>query len=239
MQAAKLSRVDEATGRVARGSRRQIQTWVNFHRAELSNRVLAVLSPPLSPEVHLRWVSPLVEEKYKEYQDADFLEILGLGSHLDQLKDFWPKGGPHWDALAVIEGMDPRGVVLVESKSHISEMNSRCEATQGSKDLIEKSLDETARALGANRTSYWTDHYYQAANRFAHLYFLREKVKVPAWLVNVYFVGDTTIQNVEPPPTSAIEWRAWLAHVKDQMAFTSNTIPYTADLVIEALPSND
>ena len=32
--------------------------------------------------------------------------------------------------------------------------------------------------------------YYQAANRFAFLYYLRARRNIPTWLFFVYFVGD-------------------------------------------------
>ena len=40
-------------------------------------------------------------------------------------------------------------------------------------------------------TCDWSGTFYQYANRLAHLYLLHELNDVDAWLVFVYFVGDS------------------------------------------------
>jgi hypothetical protein len=92
------TRVDDA-GRARAGSQRQIQSYVNEHPMELSNAVRHSLS--LGP-VELEWVSPISDSKYAEYQDDDFLRVLGLEDLASALREFWPRGGPCWDALARI-----------------------------------------------------------------------------------------------------------------------------------------
>jgi hypothetical protein len=47
----------------------------------------------------VEWVSPLEEERFKEYQDGAFLDALGLLDLSGMLAEFWPQGGP------VAEGM--------------------------------------------------------------------------------------------------------------------------------------
>jgi hypothetical protein len=208
---------------------------VNFYQEAFSKRVLSLLSPPPPAEARLRWVSPLAEERFNEYQDAEFLEKLGLGDNSARLKAFWPTGGPCWDGLAIVEGINPHGVVLIEAKSHISEMNSACKAGKDSRERIEKSLAETALSLHMKMNSSWTNNYYQIANRYAHLFFLREKAKILAWLVNVYFINDQSIDHVELAPRSADEWRESLKRVKEQMGFGAKAVPFAADLFIEAI----
>jgi len=230
-------RVDAATGRAKRGSQCQIQTQVNFCEEAFSKRVLSLLSPLPPAEARLRWVSPLAKERFNEYQDAEFLEKLELGDNSARLKEFWPTGGPCWDALAIVDCINPHGVVLVEAKSHISEMNSECKAGKDSRERIEKSLAETALSLQVKMTSSWTDTYYQIANRYAHLFFLREKAKIPAWLVNVYFTNDQSIDHVELTPRSADEWRDKLKQVKEQMGIGAKPVPFAADLFMEAVRS--
>jgi hypothetical protein len=44
----------------------------------------------------------LTGKNYAEHWDAAFLNRLDLEAHADALKRFWPSGGPHWDALAVV-----------------------------------------------------------------------------------------------------------------------------------------
>ena len=230
-----LRRVDEATGRAMRGSQWQIQTLVNSRQEEFSKEILRLLSLPPLVEAKLRWVSPLAEDGFKEYQDREFLEKLELNQHSARLKEFWPTGGPCWDALAIVEGMNPHGAVLIEAKSHISEMDSACKARGASRERIENSLALTARSLQVEMNSSWTDNYYQSANRYAHLYFLHEIAKIPAWLVNVYFINDQSIKHVETPPRSADEWHEKLKQVKERMGFGTKSVPFTADLFMEAV----
>ena len=71
-----------------------------------------------------RWVAPLETEKFREYWDAEALGILGLDTLRLPLEKFWPAGGPHWDALAIVEGAERRGVILVEAKSYPDEVCS-------------------------------------------------------------------------------------------------------------------
>jgi hypothetical protein len=218
----------EPSGMAKRGSQRQIQVWVNRRGEELKTRVLGHLDPRPGLGAKLRWVSPLADNSYDEFQDAEFLDKLGLSEHAERLSQFWPKGGPCWDALAIVEEVAPRGVVLVEAKSHISEMDSACKAEGRSRKMIDDSLRRTAESLGVQLSSCWTGHYYQAANRYAHLHFLRSIVGVPAWLVNVYFTGDKRFR------TSAEEWRTALAKVKERMGLSGKSVPFASEMFVEA-----
>ena len=72
---------------------------------------------------HPKWVSPIDTEKYREYQDKQFLEKVHCEEHWSELKDFWPSGGPVWDALATVRGKNgAKGVILLEAKSHVGEL---------------------------------------------------------------------------------------------------------------------
>jgi len=225
----------EGTGQAKRGSQRQIQFLVNSSQEEFGKQISSLLSLPPSVEAEVQWVSPLAEDGFNEYQDREFLEKLELNQHSPRLKDFWPPGGPCWDALGIVRGINPKGAVLVEAKSHISEMRSTCRARGTSRQKIENSLALTARSLGVEVSSSWSDEYYQVANRYAHLYFLREVAGIPAWLVNVYFINDKSIEHVQPPPRSADEWHEELRQMREKMGLGAKTIPFSTDLFMEAV----
>ena len=113
-------------GRAHRGSRRQLQDYVNEHETELTDSMMVALPSRLRElDARIRWVSPLTQDNYTEYRDADFLRAVGLGDHVDELARFWPFGRPSWDALGVISDSQawirPK-VILVEAKSHVSEI---------------------------------------------------------------------------------------------------------------------
>lgn len=149
------------------------------------------------------------------------------------MSEFWPKGGPNWDALAAVEiekSPGGRGVVLVEAKSHPSEIyGGGCQASSPkSLRKIETALLQTKRWLGVSEDADWTGPLYQSANRLAHIYFFREVVGVQAWLVNVYFINDSH------SPTTREDWSIALSRVKENLRLTGIRVPNTAELFLEA-----
>jgi hypothetical protein len=200
-------------GRAEKGSRRQIQDFVNANPAALERAIVNQLPEALrrlTPEI--RWVSPRAAEDYREYRDADFLQRTGVGHVAAKLRDFWPQRGPSWDALGIISdatGTMKPGVIMVEAKSHIAEIyGNGCEASEHSRRKILSSLREVQRWCAAEPEMDWLGPLYQSANRIAHLYFLLERCGIPAWLVNVYFINDPY------RPTALAEWEGAVKNVK-------------------------
>jgi hypothetical protein len=215
----------DSTGRAFAGSQRQIQTYVNERPAELSSAVADALAAYAMSSSAIRWVSPLASESYCEYRDADFLEALGLGHLASKLRQFWPRGGPCWDALAQIDG---GGCILVEAKSHVPEIyGGGCTASPRSLPLIQSALSRTKLWLGASPDADWTGCSYQSANRIASLYFLREIGRVNAYLVNVYFTDDPHSR------TSRQQWDIAIKQVNEQLGMTQD-VPYSGSVFLEA-----
>ncbi|MBL9048975.1 MAG: hypothetical protein JNK19_02555 [Tabrizicola sp.] len=160
-----------------------------------------LLQPPGLPAI--TWLSPLRQDGFAEYRDAAFLERLGLTHLSGSLKDFWPKGGPQWDAL----GLTSRGPVLVEAKAHLREFFSPgTMASAASRARIEAAFREVQQDLGLKPRASWADVYYQYANRLAFLWWLH-KQGVAAELVFVSFLNDRDIGG----PESAETWHAAFA----------------------------
>ena len=112
-------RVDEQ-GRAFKGSQLQVQIYVNKRTRDLSDAVSGFLG---LDDWDLEWVPPIESDRYREHQDRAFLaavrqEVLG-----SSLAGFWPKGGPVWDALAIVRRNDEQGVLLVEAKSYTDDMS--------------------------------------------------------------------------------------------------------------------
>jgi hypothetical protein len=224
-------------GRARRGSQRQLQDYVNEHEAMLTSAVLEVLPPRLRElDAHLEWVSPLAQNDYVEYRDADFIHAVGLGDCADELASFWPSGGPSWDALAIIsdsEGKIRPGVILLEAKSHIREIyGSGCQASPHSREKIETALANAKHWCGAEMNADWTGPLYQSANRLAHLYFIRERLKRQAWLVNVYFTNDPI------GPAEQHVWQVELQKVRASLGLPSR-VTFIADVFLPALTSDE
>ncbi len=226
------TRVDDS-GRAYAGSQLLIQTYVNRRTDELSQNVFDALPSIALLNPKLRWVSPLKNEKFVEYQDRAFLKAVGFEHLADDLREFWPRGGPSWDALAVLEfpeDLNSKGVLLVEAKSHPPEIyggGMRAKAKE-SKEKIEKALNRTKRGLGVSPDIDWTGSLYQSANRMAHLYFFREIVNVPAWLVNICFINDPH------SPTDFELWQKEIRNVKKELGINDINIPYMVNIFLEA-----
>ena len=227
-----LSRFEQP-GRARAGSQRQIQTYVNERPDVLATSVLKALPALGALAARLCWVSPLKQDSYDEYQDARFLKALGLEGWSECLKSFWPRGGPVWDALALaISGVDggTTGVVMVEAKSYPGEMRGiGCRASEASRTRIETALAHTKQWLDVSAEYDWLGRLYQAANRLAHLYFLREIAHEPAWLVNICFVND------KRSPTSREEWQQALETSRAEMGLAKKVVPFTADIILDAI----
>jgi hypothetical protein len=221
-------RTDEA-GAAFHGSQRQIQLYVNKHSDKLSREVIAAIaSIPRDAQMH--WVSPLANDHYREYSDEAFLDALGLGAFRRELAAFWPRGGPHWDALAKFDHAGTPGAIMVEAKAHSTEIHNErgTGASPESRKVIEASLQRTCEWLKVPYGPIWTKGLYQSVNRLAHLYFLREVAKVDAWLVNVYFLDDRGYK-----PTSRDEWRCALVKLKEELGIAN--VPYSGDVFLQAI----
>ena len=191
-------RIEQPEGR--RGSLKWIQRLIDRNPGLLEQRLSEVGA--LAPQRTVEWRSPLRDDRWAEYRDAAFLARVGLEHLAEDLKQFWPKRGPQWDAL----GRDDSGrVFLVEAKAHGQEMSSSCEAGEASRKVITATTDLCKRAFGARSDSDWLNGYYQYANRLSHLHFLRSR-GIDACLVFLYFVGDLDIRG----PSSEAQWTPFI-----------------------------
>ena len=190
-------RVEQLEG--CRGSLKWMQRSVAEGWPDLVDPILAALPGAK----RLDWVSPLQDDKFAEYRDEAWLARIGRSDLAASLAEFWPKLGPQWDALAVT---DAGHVVLVEAKAHIGEFCSPpSQASPASMARIVGSLTAVAADLGvaADNRADWSRHFYQYANRLAHLHWLRGQ-GVDAKLALVGFVHDDDM----PGRTTKEAWEA-------------------------------
>jgi hypothetical protein len=176
----------------------------------------------------VEWLSPLEKDDYAEYQDEDFLKLLGLELPHRSLKSFWPARGPVWDGLA---SASSRSVLLIEAKANVSELVSPAsEASPESAALITQSMNEAKPAFGAPKSAGWSGTYYQYANRLAHLYLLRECNKVDAFLVFLYFTGAKDVGG----PSGESGWAdAILSAHQTLQVGKGRLTPFVIDLFID------
>ena len=222
-------------GRARAGSRLQMQIYVNERARDLTNAVQREF-PELGDSL-LEWVSPREESNFREFRDGAFLKALGLERFTPHLKEFWPARGPVWDGLAV--GGDH--VILAEAKSYPEEFYSG-----GCKAEADASLVKIREALA--QTQSWLDtpvdpdkwmlplklnepssSLYQSANRYAHLFFLREVVDVNALLVHVLFENDQTFKGA-----SQAVWEAHLPVIEEELGLRGVRVPFAGHIFLPA-----
>ena len=211
----------------ARGSLKLIRQAVNNRTSLLNERIKTALQ--LRSDATIDWKSPRADDEYAEYGDEAFLKLLGIQLARHPLKEFWPNRGPQWDALATIDGT---GTLLVEAKANIPEIVSPgTSASPASRILIERSIEEVKQYLGVDPNIPWTGRLYQYANRIAHLYLLRKLNGKNAYLIFVYFTGDTDVDG----PSSIAEWRAALRVAKGVLGLTEHhrLSKYIAEVFID------
>lgn len=213
------------------GSLKQLQTLVNNY-VELINNPIKERFKNLSDE-KIIWKSPLAEDDFAEYTDDDFVEKIGLEPDEIKLQEFWPRRGANWDALATT---DKNKIILVEAKANIPELVSPPSgAGKASMKLIAKSLNETKDYLNKKDEVDWAGKFYQYTNRVAHLYFLREQRGKEVFLVNIYFIGDTSVDG----PTTKEEWKGAIEVMKRYLGLNSHKLQkYMADIFIDITKMN-
>lgn len=193
-----------------KGSKFLIQDYVN-NRPDFLKTTILTSSPSLlsfiDKELSVSWLSPLAEKDNKEYRN-EFLELVDeWKGKRELLGNYWPRQGPQWDGLAVVQGKNgQKGLLLIEAKAHVNEMTSKIRAVDNkSKALIESTLEEVRRKFGSHASlDIWLNRYYQLANRLAYLYILNEKLGIPTWLIFCNFVEDDTYKSTD--------LNTWLKH---------------------------
>ena len=223
-----------------KGSQLRIRQWLGEHRARFE-RELFEASPSLAGwgDGPIDWLSPRSASEFKELRD-DLWPLVGVDPS-PQDCGWWPRRGPVWDAVGILSGHQGPGIVLVEAKSHESELRSpRSKASPASLRVIEAALEETKDALGVEGAAPWAETYYQVTNRLAFLYWLHHHANRTAWLVNVYFLGDRFASGSTEVvgPQDKAGWADAIADAKERLRLPSQhrLSPWTVDLFLPAEP---
>ena len=227
-----------------KGSRLRMYEWVHQHREQLDRELCRQVSSlgefVMEPGSSINWIAPTIEGK--EIRDGIWSKVLPPPT--PQEDGFWLVGGPVWDAAGIAGGKhDPGiGIVLIEAKAHAAELVSpRMEpSTSEIDDQRRAALDEAKLTYGVDPPVPWTLTYYQLANRLAFLYYLRVRRKQPAWLINLYFFGDSFSsgsKQVEGPPDAA-GWTEALTEAKRALGLGKDhpLKDFVADVFLPAIP---
>jgi hypothetical protein len=221
----------------AAGSQRHLQLYINLDAEALDAR-LRKSFPELS-SASFDWRSPLASDAYREYWDRGFLEAVDQGQNAHALAQFWPRGGPHWDGLAVIARSGrPRGILLVEAKAHVSELLAGspigASVADSSRRQIEHALAWTQGNMGIcgrGATSWCDTPLYQSANRLAHLQWLNCR-GIDTWLVHVLFTGDDHVK-----AATESDWHEAVAQADAELGLVSGAADRAGHVMLPVIPT--
>jgi hypothetical protein len=216
-------------GADTKGSQKWLRVLVNEYKPIFFREIVREMPHlNLNNLDQIEWLSPLKKDKYVEYSDSAFINKLAVKLEHKALADFWPNGGPVWDGLAKI---DKKDILLIEAKSHIGELRStlRAKATNSLRKICQ-SLIEAQGFLEVESLLDWGTPFYQYTNRLAHLYFLRELNKLPAYLVFVYFLNDPNMNG----PSTKEEWQGALKLMKTLLGLSRHKLSkYMVDIFVD------
>lgn len=148
--------------------------------------------------VNLKWVSPVKETAYKEFELISYADDLGLNKEeAKAIFSFWPKRQPQWDGMAIGRKGEEKDLYLFEAKAHINELRSYCQAKPGEN---RKKIEEALRSFQKENypdanTECWLKGYYQLANRLLFLNKIKAMKSTEyagVKLVLLYFANDFT-----------------------------------------------
>lgn len=219
-----------------KGSQKHVQIYVNARSQVLNDRLLSA-SASLAAECAgpIQWVSPLAQDDYREFRDAEYLEALELNQYKKKLSDFWPRKGPSWDALARVPTMTGPGAILVEAKAHLGETPTPDQCGAISRDsliLINAGLNRARANLGVHEdTPSWQAFHYQVCNRLAHLYFMNIELKVTTWLVWLFFNNDPDWHDC----ASEEKWRDYMEAIYSEIGLPDEH-PLKERIIMICLP---
>jgi hypothetical protein len=227
---------------VTRGSQLQVRLYVNEHTDALTAAVIDQISDLADRAGSVEWRAPLAP-RFEEPRDGAFLAAVGRQDLATSLHEFWPARGPVWDALAIVHLRDGgQGILLCEGKSHPAEIYAGgTKASEGSRMRIGAALAATQDWLGVpHDPERWMDplrpaerghsSVYQSANRYAHLYWLRELAGVEAWLCHLLFVDDPSYG-----ATSRECWDKRLPEIEHDLGLQGRTVPFAGHVFLPGL----
>ena len=220
------------------GSQLDLQIAVNTNNGEALSKAILSLNPEWEGG-KITWFSPLKETGYKEFFDKSFFNgsfgkkkgvsesfwdgVKMEGTSFETIEK-WPKGGPHWDGIAVLEKNGKNTLLMIEAKAHKGEVYSYCGAKGESRECIKDFLNDIlGKKMG--KEDYWLKKYYQFANRLAFHFSLKE-AKVNVSLIYILFANDPYWceygDSMQKDFTGESEWKKSLKKQRDYFGFTDD-----------------
>jgi hypothetical protein len=202
-----------------RGSRKHVLDWTS--QPEFCVELLQLVAPvDVRISARSKWM-PRGHASVEEARLETFgPQILPDSSVWSTLRRWWlvHEGGantPNWDIALACEIEDRPGLVLVEAKANVPELNvagkpldtAASAASIENHQQIERAISEACAELRrvSELTAISRDSHYQLSNRVAFAWKLAT-LGVPTVLVYLGFLGDDGISDIAAPFRDSTHW---------------------------------
>lgn len=227
------SQVAEVTSRHPRGSRKHVLDWTS--RPTFCQELAELLAPaPVGLTPQALWMPRGHAEPLEARLETFGPRTMPESCAWERLRSWWlvhheGANTPNWDLVmtAMVEGGP--GLVLVEAKANVPELNSSGKGlavdasakSRANHARIGAAIDEARVAMSAMlpRIAISRDTHYQLSNRLAFMWRLAS-LGVPVVLVYLGFTGDAGITDAGPPFVDASHWRSvFSSHAQAVVSF--------------------
>ena len=182
------------------GSEWHLLWYLGYHRGDLNLAINSVIPGGTVVEwlnTHFETDPAAIDRDPPRFLDREIEGFDFLPSaQRHQLPSAWPRTGspPCWDAVARMEVDGETCWLIVEAKSHFSELRSTCKAkgkeVGGGREQILATFERVQAELGITvGAEAWMSPYYQFCNRVAFIHLLN-RLRIPTQLLFLYFIGD-------------------------------------------------
>lgn len=212
------------------GSEWHLQRWLAYHRSRLNDLIQEQTGLQVVEWIDFGFRSRPKDSKKFPTLDSEIEHLNFLAEDHPARKAWrceWPstkkklRRGPCWDGVAKLQD---GGWLLVEAKSHLKELKSpKSQASPESLKKITKLMDQAKTNFKVPSTVSWVDKYYQQANRMAVLWFLNEKHKEKASLLNICFTGDRFSKGSSRCPKNEAEWAKGISKMKNALGLSGSS----------------
>ena len=208
------------------GSEWHLLRYLGYHRNYLNSILLKETNG-----IKIAWSDFPFTNKNIPFEEQR--ELLGIEFEnslhcINRWKEFWPQTGtPHnWDAVGKVYFSNHTEWLLVEAKSHITELNSSCFAKNDGLKKIKKAFKETQKSFRINKipVGNWLSPYYQYCNRLSVLHFFMRVCEpvIPTRLIFIYFIGDQ--YQGKQCPLNIEEWYDILNKMYQKIGFVEKNL---------------
>jgi hypothetical protein len=224
------------------GSEYQLLRFLGHHRDELEACILKNTRINKDLEYDIQWLDQPKDHARKsldgEYKGIDFLPEETQEKISKNWGAYWPQTGalPNWDAVMYCPPIIPDSTlkekwIIIEAKAHLQELVSSSNASEGSREKIEKAFEATQKRFNIKTQNSWLENYYQLANRLAFINFMLDN-GIQCSLLNIYFLNGWEKNSDK----NVLEKEVWSKKIDEEYSYlgiNNDAKEYISEIFVE------